>query len=186
MLSEPDTNAYDVVFHIPERMLEALRLRRATEVVKHTEPVRAVTTLDIAVAATHGTAHSETVPAAVNFMNSLQSEVEVGFDAFLLDPGMGPMQYLTSDGRILLDYRTWDGTGIRFEQDLDRAIGTIVCGSRKTGIMSLLELIPPLLNPVVCKYCNGNRWYHLQNGEIVCPGCSGRGQVEQNSQSVAS
>jgi hypothetical protein len=186
MLNEPDTNACDVVFQIPQSVLDALMFRRATQVLKHTQPVQAVSTLDLAVAAVSGTADSETVLAAVNFMNSLQSEVEIGFDAFLLDPGMGPMQYLTRDGRILLDYRTWDGTGIRFEQDLHRAICTIVCGTRKTGIMSLLELIPPLLNPVVCKYCNGTRWCQLQHGEIVCPGCSGRGEVEQDSKSVAS
>ena len=186
MLNEPDASACDVVFQIPQSVLDALRFRRATQVLKHAQPVQALSTLDIAVAAASGTADSETVPAAVNFMNSLQSEVEISFDAFLLDPGMGPMQYLTSDGRILLDYRTWDGTGIRFEQDLDRAICTIVCGTKKTGITPLLELIPSLLNPVVCKYCNGTRWYQLQNGEIVCPGCSGRGDVEQDSQSVAS
>ncbi|WP_437944237.1 hypothetical protein WMF27_15715 [Sorangium sp. So ce281] len=39
-------------------------------------------------------------------MSSWQDEVEDKYDAFLLDPGMGPMTYLTSDGRVLEDLRS--------------------------------------------------------------------------------
>ncbi len=42
-------------------------------------------------------------------MSSWQDEIETQHDAFLLDPGMGPMVYLTADGRILQDSRGWDG-----------------------------------------------------------------------------
>jgi len=42
----------------------------------------------------------------------LQLEVEDSEDAFLLDAGMGPMTYLTSDARVLWDHRSWDGIEI--------------------------------------------------------------------------
>ena len=63
MLNEPDASACDVVFQIPQSVLDALRFRRATQVLKHAQPVQALSTLDIAVAAASGTADSETVPA---------------------------------------------------------------------------------------------------------------------------
>ena len=109
-------------------------------------------------------------------MDRLQAEVENKYNAFLLDPGMGPMTYIISDGRILSDYRTWDGEGIQFETSLDRVIPVLRIGAKNTGIVSLLDLIPPLEDGALCSTCQGTRWFKLQNGEIVCPTCRGRGE----------
>src|SRR5579862_9313937 len=83
----------------------------------------------------------ETAAGYVEGMARLQDEVEGGQDAFLLDPGMGPMLYLTADGRVLVDGRSWDGEGPREASD-EEAIGALVVGAKKTGIDALLELIP--------------------------------------------
>jgi hypothetical protein len=109
-------------------------------------------------------------------MDRQQAEVEDRYDAFLLDPGMGPMTYITSDGRILRDSRTWDGEGIQFETSLDGVISALVVGAKKTGFVSLLDLIPPLENGTRCSTCHGTRWFHSQIGEVVCPTCRGRGE----------
>lgn len=65
-------------------------------------------------------------------MDQAQLAIEDEHDAFLLDPGMGPMTYLTSDGRVLWDNRTWDGDDIS-EVSGDDAMATIVVGAKKTG-----------------------------------------------------
>ena len=109
-------------------------------------------------------------------MDCLRAEVEDRYDAFLLDPGMGPMMYITSDGRILRDSRTWDGEGIQFETSLDAVIPVLVIGAKKTDIVSLLDLIPPLETGAPCTTCRGRRWFKIQNGEFVCPICHGRGE----------
>lgn len=61
--------------------------------------------------------------------------------AFLLDPGLGPTMYLTSEGRVLRDGRYWDGEPVR-EAGADEAIAALVTGAQKTGIAALLDLIP--------------------------------------------
>jgi hypothetical protein len=109
-------------------------------------------------------------------MNRLQAEVEEKYDAFLLDPGMGPMTYITSDGRILSDSRTWDGEGIEFATSLVEVISALVVGAKKTGIVSLLDLIPALENGMQCSTCHGTGWFPFGDSEIVCPTCSGRGE----------
>jgi hypothetical protein len=110
-------------------------------------------------------------------MDRLQAEVEAAFDAFLLDPGMGPMTYLTSDGRILNDNRTWDGEGLEFEASEDRAVAALVVGAKKTGIASLIDIIPKLPDGMPCGECHATRWFRFPEGEIVCPVCFGRGEV---------
>jgi hypothetical protein len=109
-------------------------------------------------------------------MNTLQDEVEDAHDAFLLDPGMGPMTYLTSDGRVLLDFRSWDGDPLR-EADENEAIGAILVGAKKTGVTALLDLLPAAPHGArPCPECGGRRWTVVGGQhEIVCGRCHGRG-----------
>jgi hypothetical protein len=180
MSEKKPQKALPVILAIPPSTLEELRARRSRRSGRTPAPSVPIDrpilrTVDLAMRATESGPHD----AASTFcedMDRLQAEVEEKYDAFLLDPGMGPMTYITSDGRILSDYRTWDGEGIRFETSLDVVVGALVAGSMKTGIASLLNLIPPLENGVPCSTCNGTRWFQLQNGKIVCPMCSGRGE----------
>ena len=116
----------------------------------------------------------------VGAMDELQQEVEDEYDAFLLDPGMGPMIYLTSDGRVLLDFRSWDGDEVR-EATEDEAIGALVVGAKKTGLPKLLDLIPPPPEEgMECPMCHGARWARLHPewaSTMVCITCSGRGWI---------
>jgi len=91
-------------------------------------------------------------------MDQLQVEVEHREDAFLIDPGMGRMTYITGDGRVLLDMRTWDGEPLREATD-DEAIGALVVGAKKTSIGELLDLIPTRPpDGLQCPMCSGTRW----------------------------
>lgn len=120
----------------------------------------------------------EAAAAFVDGMDALQSEVEDQEDAFLLDPGMGPMTYLTTDGRVLEDHRSWDGGGLR-EATLDDAIAALVVGAMKTGITELLSLVPACPEDGSrCPRCEGERWDKRlrEHGlEIICGICRGRG-----------
>jgi hypothetical protein len=121
-------------------------------------------------------------------MDALQREVEEEMDAFLLDPGMGPMTYLTSDGRVIFDNRSWDGSELEFAETLDDAIPALVVGAKKTGIAALLGVIPPLSGAESCPKCDGRRWAKPAAelaAEIVCPVCRGRGQVDHRLLSEA-
>ena len=62
----------------------------------------------------------------------LQHEVEEAEDAFLLDDDMGPLFYLTADGRVLVDGRTWDGEALREAAD-GEAIGTLTLVGSESG-----------------------------------------------------
>ncbi len=103
-------------------------------------------------------------------------------DTFLLDPGMGPAAFLTADGRVLLDFATWDGGPLREATD-DEAVGALVVGAKKTGVAELLELIPPPPDGAsVCPACDGRRWIAFghkagsdEPGRMVCLDCRGRG-----------
>ncbi|MBL9106754.1 MAG: hypothetical protein JNL82_37920 [Myxococcales bacterium] len=111
-------------------------------------------------------------------MDSLQLQVEDEFDAFLLDPGMGPMTYITADGRVLIDDRTWDGDSLRVAE-ADEATAALVVGAAKTGVSRLLELLPARPEGAgVCTLCEGTRWWTIPLGEgfeVVCHQCKGRG-----------
>lgn len=102
-------------------------------------------------------------------------------DAFLLDPGLGPGRYLTSDGRVLTDPQDWDG-GPVYEAADDEAIIALVVGAKKMGIAELLTLIPVRPDDAqTCPVCEGTRWvapandFNGQLAEFVCPFCAGRG-----------
>jgi hypothetical protein len=166
-----------VVLTIPSATLDQLRGRRARRkpaaVLPSDRPI--LSTVELLMRAEQLDPHAA-AKAFCEDMDRLQAEVEDTYDAFLLDPGMGPMTYITSDGRILSDYRTWDGEGIQFETSFDRVIPVLVIGAKKTGIVSLLDLIPPLENGAQCSTCHGTRWFQFQKGEFVCPTCFGRGE----------
>ncbi len=169
-----------IVFLIPEATLEQLRARRdqrrSPPPTGGNDPI--LNTVELAVNAGQYDI-AKTARLFCDGMDRLQIEVEDKYDAFLLDPGMGPMTYLTADGRILSDYRIWDGEGIQFETTLERAVPALVVGAKNTGIQSLLELIPSLPNSTICNTCHGSRWFRFgtrETREIVCPTCSGLGQ----------
>ena len=113
-------------------------------------------------------------------VHSLQHEVEDEHDAFLLDQGSGPMTYLTADGRVLLDGRSWDGSALREATD-DEAIAALVSGATKTGLLGLLALVPPCpAEGSTCPLCHGGRRAQPYPGigpERVCLLCHGRGWV---------
>jgi hypothetical protein len=120
----------------------------------------------------------------VRGMDDIQVEIEREHDAFLLDPGMGPMLFLTASGRILVDGRNWDGEALR-EADEDQAIGALLSGAEKTGITELLELIPPRpADGSICPMCAGSRLASPVPGmalpELRCFLCRGRGWVVQS------
>jgi hypothetical protein len=119
---------------------------------------------------------SAAAAAVVQGMQNLQLEVEDAHDAFLLDPGMGPMVYLTAKGHVLIDGRSWDGEPLR-EASEDEAIAALVVGARKTGIAELVDLIPhPPADAVSCPMCKESRYAEIVEGcEMVCPLCRGRG-----------
>lgn len=176
MSDSQSTPLSPIVFSIPDATLEQLRARRRQRRSPPPTDDNHPILNSVELAANAG--QYDIAKAARSFcdgMDRLQIEVEEEYDAFLLDPGMGPMTYLTADGRILSDYRTWDGEGIQFETALERAVPALVVGAKKTGIQSLLELIPSLPNSAICNTCHGSRWFRFGTGEIVCPICSGFG-----------
>lgn len=102
-------------------------------------------------------------------------------DAFLLDPGLGPAAYLSSDGRVIVDPQDWDG-GPVYEANDDEAITALVAGAKKMGVAELLTLIPTRPeNAQICPLCDGARWYvfgtdaNEKQVELICPICCGRG-----------
>jgi hypothetical protein len=104
----PEGHRPPVVLSIPPATLDELRarrsLRKAPPAIASDRPV--LSTVALFEAAVEGKAGPREAEAFCSDMNRLQAEVEDAYDAFLLDPGMGPMTYLTSDGRILCDHRT--------------------------------------------------------------------------------
>lgn len=101
-------------------------------------------------------------------------ELELEHDAFLLDPGLGPPTYVTSDGRILFDERWFCGDAIVEAQSQDQVIVAFVVGAKKTRIAELLELVPPRPpDGFECPECHGTRWWPQL--PIVCFLCRGRG-----------
>jgi len=100
-------------------------------------------------------------------------EVEREHDAFLLDPGLGPAVYLTSEGRLLADNTAFFGDTIEELTKDEDVIPYLVVGARKTGVVELLELVPPApADAVVCPMCEGSRYWQVIR--MVCLLCRGR------------
>src|SRR5262249_30846661 len=91
-----------------------------------------------------------------------RDEIEEAHDAFIMDPGMGPVLYLTADGRVLVDGSGWDDEPLR-EATEEEAIAAIVIGAKKKGIPELLELLPRGAN--ICSTCAGTHWAPLRGSE---------------------
>lgn len=106
-----------------------------------------------------------------------QDDVERAYDAFLLDPGMGPALYITADGRILEDGRCWDGAPPHEVLDEDTICAALTIGAHKTGISALIELLPTApSNAVDCPCCEGTRWSEVFGSDkMICVLCRGRG-----------
>lgn len=184
-MSTTPKGAEPAPFSIPEALLARLRERRAIDRTRRGPPRDADPgrTYLSTVAVVRDTHSAEDVPrrarAFAEDLNDLQTQVEEAYDAFLLHPGMGPMLYLTADGRVIADNRTWDGSGIDMEVSLDEAIMSVVVGSDSSGIDELLELIPPLRDGAACPKCNGTRWVQVANVNVVCFVCYGRGEADE-------
>ena len=169
-------------FVVPPALLAQLRARRSQQRARR--PGRAPAPKASLIETFKGLIDSprpDVARAATSFvdgMDALQREVEDAEDAFLLDPGMGPMTYLTSDGRVLDDHRSWDGEALR-EAMLDEASAALVVGAKKTGITDLLSLVPACPDDGSrCTRCEGERWDKplREHGlELICGLCRGRG-----------
>lgn len=102
------------------------------------------------------------------------------FDAFLLDPGLGPATYLTRDGRIVWYDDMWGIVGTRGE-----ALIAVRVGARKSGIAGLEDLLPVRRTDASdCAHCVATgqfdadgqmRDYEGRPFWIVCAECAGLG-----------
>ena len=180
-------------FDLPDSLLQRLRQRREQQRQERTKQAgaggrpesRPGNFIDMLRRLFSGSARvEEAAQSYVHSMASWQDEIEEIEDAFLLDPGMGPMVYLTSDGRILEDSRGWDGDEI-VEITGDRANAALVVGAKKTGIADLLGLIePPPVGSKVCARCKGTRMAEPVEGyghEFPCDACGSRGWIAPGS-----
>jgi hypothetical protein len=175
-----------VPFVVPDSLLQQLRERREKgrreRAARNTTATEPVTNFVNSVQRLFDGAHSvdQVSHGYVAAMRAWQDEVETEHDAFLLDPGMGPMVYLTADGRILEDYRGWDGEGIS-EVTGARANAALVAGAHKTKITALLDLIAKAPEGgAVCPKCRGARLAEPAPGygiELPCDRCECRGWV---------
>lgn len=104
--------------------------------------------------------------------------IETAYDAFLVDPGMGPMTYLTADGRVLWCDLEWWGVA---EPTVGDACAAVAIGARNTGVSELRGLLPPRPDGApVCPHCDGTGWAMTwRAGEAVrethCRPCDGVG-----------
>lgn len=103
--------------------------------------------------------------------------IEQAYDAFCLDPGLGPPTYLTADGRILWDDDgVWGKTGTRA-----LALASIRVGAKKTGLDALLGLMPPRPPTATsCPRCRGTGWDHVEERQAtwICPTCAAVGWTD--------
>ena len=112
---------------------------------------------------------------------STADDIVTKYDAFMLDPGLGPPTYLSSDGRIIWDdAEWWSVRGTRFD-----AFAALRAGADKTGIVELLQLLPARpADSAGCETCAGTGRFgadgRLQDVEgklfsVVCNRCAGLG-----------
>lgn len=94
--------------------------------------------------------------------------------AFLVSSGLGPVLYLTEDGRVLSDASDFDGPPLGEASD-DEAVSTLVLAAKRFEIPELLELSPKApAGASVCATCVGRRWVD-QPTRMICYRCAGRG-----------
>lgn len=107
--------------------------------------------------------------------NGLHDPIERAFDAFMLDPGLGPRVYLTSDGRFVWwDDDGYGGSGCRGTRA--DAFAAIRVGARKTGLVELMTLMPPRPNEASrCESCAGDGWDVMP---FICRVCVGVGWTD--------
>jgi hypothetical protein len=170
-----------MAFEMPPTLLALLDARRSAQrqerpPTKATGP-KTMSIADLAASAAHASP-SALAANVVGAMNSMQREVEDQYDAFLIDPGMGPMTYITRDGRVLWDMRSWQGDEVREVHDSD-AFTSIAVGARKTGIPELLSILPPRpADSSSCPKCMGTRSADIVPGAghvMICALCNGLG-----------
>jgi hypothetical protein len=109
-----------------------------------------------------------------------EDDVTATYDAFMLEPGLGPPTYLSSDGRIIWDDDIWGVVGTRGE-----ALAAIQAGVKKTGVVELGHLLP--LRPFAaadCSECSATGWFDAHGQlrdaggmafSVVCMKCAGLG-----------
>jgi hypothetical protein len=98
--------------------------------------------------------------------------------------GLGPAQFLTFDGRVLVDNYDWDGSGAYEVSEPKEAWSAVVVGADVFGCPELLRLLPR--RPATasdCPACRGAGWHFLpcadgRQGKVVCwDVCGGLGWV---------
>src|SRR5262245_17216391 len=99
-------------------------------------------------------------------------------DAVILYLGMGPEQYLTLDGRIIIHNQDPFGSvaeAPREAKSLKEIAGALAVGARIHSMPELLELLPAKPDrATTCDTCKGSHYIELnpkQDHWIVCPEC---------------
>jgi hypothetical protein len=96
--------------------------------------------------------------------------------------GLGPAQFLTFDGRVVVDNFDWDETGAYEVTDPKEAWSAVVVGAKVWNVPELLRLLPirpP--NAIDCVQCKGTGWVSWidakgKEGRVVCwDRCGGLG-----------
>jgi hypothetical protein len=107
-------------------------------------------------------------------------EITRAYDAFLLDAGLGPATYLTTDGRVLWHDDGWGVKGTRAE-----ALAAVSAGVHKAGLAQLSDLLPEKPSDAVdCVDCAGTGRFDAHGQlmdasgvvfSVVCVTCAGVG-----------
>ncbi len=98
------------------------------------------------------------------------------YHAFMLDPGLGPPTYITSDGRLI-----WDEADIwRFIPTMNDALIGVAVGIEKTKIILLNTILPQKPNDAIsCHTCKGTGSFEVPINNIpkrfFCKGCGSLG-----------
>lgn len=95
-------------------------------------------------------------------------------DAFVLDGGLGPVKYLTTDGRIV-----WDDDGWGVRGTLRDAFVAISIGAHKTKIQTLRGLLPQRpSSAITCAECEGTGTWQHDSFAGFCMHCASLGWTD--------